>query len=274
MKRYLEQLETEAIFILLEAVGQFQHPCLLFSGGKDSICLLHLACKIFGKGQLPFPLLHVDTGHNFPEVMHFRDKLIKDTGANLQVVEVIDTIKNRKLEDGKGKFPSRNMLQTLTLLDAINKFGFDACIGGARRDEEKARAKERIFSVRNQNGEWNPHQQRPELWSNFNGKISNGENVRIFPLSNWTELDIWNYILKEDITLPSIYFAHDRDMVVNEHGQWMAHSSFLNLDAGDTIFKKKVRYRTVGDMTLHCCNRKFSRQCKRSHQRITRDKHQ
>ena len=245
---YLEELEAESIYIFREIAAQFEKPALLFSGGKDSITLVHLARKAFAPAKIPFPLVHIDTGHNFPEALKFRDELAEEVQARLIVRKVEDTINLRKLTEPKGKFPSRNWLQTYTLLDTIEEFGFDACIGGARRDEEKARAKERIFSVRDEFGQWNPKLQRPELWSIFNGRIHKGENVRVFPISNWTELDIWNYIRAEKIDLPSIYFAHDRDLVDHE-GQWVAVSDFVNLDPTDQVIRKKVRYRTVGDMT-------------------------
>jgi len=246
---YLDQLESEAIYILREVAGQFDRPALLFSGGKDSIVLVHLALKAFRPGKFPFPLVHVDTGHNFPEVLEFRDELAKEIGEKLIVRKVEDTIKKQKLQDGKGKYPSRNALQTYTLLEVIEEFEFDACIGGARRDEEKARAKERIFSVRDEFGQWDPKKQRPELWHIYNGKIDKGENVRVFPISNWTELDIWNYIKREKIKLPNIYFTHERECVITEHEQLMANSSLLQLDAQDIIESRNVRYRTVGDMT-------------------------
>lgn len=249
MKDYLDELEAEAIYILREVAGQFDRPALLFSGGKDSICLVHLALKAFRPGKFPFPLVHVDTGHNFQEALDFRDYLAAELGEQLIVRNVTDTIAKNKLQDAKGKFPSRNALQTHTLLDVIEEFEFDACIGGARRDEEKARAKERVFSVRDEFGQWNPKLQRPELWSTYNGKINKGENVRVFPISNWTELDVWNYIKRENIQLPHIYFTHERECVVTEHGQLMANNEFLNLDETDQIVTKKVRYRTVGDMT-------------------------
>src|SRR5882762_2663706 len=245
---YLDQLESEAIHILREVAGQFERPALLFSGGKDSITLVHLALKAFRPGKFPFPLVHIDTGHNFPEALDFRDKLVNQIGENLIVRKVEDTIKEKNLTEQKGKFASRNALQTYTLLDTIEEFKFDACIGGARRDEEKARAKERIFSVRDEFGQWNPKLQRPELWNTYNGKIHKGENVRAFPISNWTELDIWNYIRREKIDLPSIYFAHERE-VIDFEGQWVAVSPFIRLDADDRIEKRQVRYRTVGDMT-------------------------
>jgi sulfate adenylyltransferase subunit 2 len=245
---YLGQLESEAIHIMREVAGQFERPALLFSGGKDSITLVHLALKAFRPGKFPFPLVHIDTGHNFPEALDFRDELVNAIGENLIVRKVADTIKQKNLTEQKGKFASRNALQTYTLLDIIEEFNFDALIGGARRDEEKARAKERIFSVRDEFGQWNPKLQRPELWNIYNGKITKGENVRAFPISNWTELDIWNYIKREQIDLPSIYFAHEREVIEHE-GQLVSVSDFIQLDATDVITTKKVRYRTVGDMT-------------------------
>lgn len=246
---YLDHLEAEAIHIMLEVAGQFERPALLFSGGKDSICLVHLALKAFRPGKFPFPLVHIDTGHNFPEALDFRDQLVDEIGEKLIVRKVEDTIQKRKLVDASGKFPSRNALQTYTLLDTIEEFEFDVCIGGARRDEEKARAKERIFSVRDDFGQWNPKKQRPEIWDVYNGRINKGENVRAFPISNWTELDIWNYIEREKIELPNIYFTHNRQVVQTDNGQLMAYSEYLNLDDSDHIREGKVRYRTVGDMT-------------------------
>jgi sulfate adenylyltransferase subunit 2 len=246
---YLDELEAEAIYILREVAGQFDRPALLFSGGKDSICLVHLALKAFRPGKFPFPLVHVDTGHNFHEAITYRDNLAKQLDEKLIVRYVTDTIKEKKLQDGKGKFPSRNGLQTYTLLDVIEEFEFDACIGGARRDEEKARAKERIFSVRDEFGQWDPKMQRPELWNIYNGKINKGENVRVFPISNWTELDVWNYIKREKIELPSIYFTHERECILTENGQLMNTNEFVSIDPSDVIVTKKVRYRTVGDMT-------------------------
>lgn len=245
---YLEQLESEAIYIMREVAGQFERPALLFSGGKDSITLVHLALKAFRPGKLPFPLVHIDTGHNFPEALIFRDALVEEIGEKLIVRKVADTIKAKNLTEQKGKFASRNALQTYTLLDLIDEFKFDALIGGARRDEEKARAKERIFSVRDEFGQWDPKLQRPELWSTYNGKIHKGENVRAFPISNWTELDVWNYIRAENITLPSIYFSHEREVLKHE-GQLIAISDFIDLEPSDVILKMQVRYRTVGDMT-------------------------
>ncbi len=248
-KDYLDELEAEAIYILREVAGQFDRPALLFSGGKDSICLVHLAIKAFRPGKFPFPLVHVDTGHNFEEAIIYRDNLAKQLNETLIVRYVEDTIKAKKLQDGKGKFPSRNGLQTYTLLDVIEEFEFDACIGGARRDEEKARAKERIFSVRDEFGQWDPKMQRPELWNIYNGKINKGENVRVFPISNWTELDVWNYIKREKIELPSIYFTHERECILTENGQLMNTNEFVILEEKDVIVKRNVRYRTVGDMT-------------------------
>lgn len=245
---YLDQLESEAIHIMREVAGQFERPALLFSGGKDSITLVHLALKAFRPGKFPFPLVHIDTGHNFQEALDYRDAMAERIGEKLIVRYVADTIKAKNLTEQKGKFASRNALQTYTLLDTIEEFKFDACIGGARRDEEKARAKERIFSVRDEFGQWNPKLQRPELWNTYNGRIDKGENVRVFPISNWTELDIWNYIRKEKIELPSIYFSHEREVLEYE-GQLVAVSEFVQLEETDKISKKSVRYRTVGDMT-------------------------
>ena len=245
---YLEQLEAEAIHIFREVAGQFEKPALLFSGGKDSIVMVHLALKAFRPCKFPFPLVHIDTGHNFQEALDFRDELVEKIGEKLIVAKVEDTIKEKGLAEPKGKFASRNALQTFTLLDAIEQYEFDACIGGGRRDEEKARAKERVFSVRDDFGGWNPKLQRPELWHTYNGKIHKGENVRVFPISNWTELDVWNYIRKENIELPGVYFSHERE-VIKHQGQWIAVSPYIQIDENDKIEKKKVRYRTVGDMT-------------------------
>ena len=245
---YLEQLEAESIFIFREVAAQFERPALLFSGGKDSITLVHLAMKAFAPGPIPFPLVHIDTGHNFPEALAYRDAMAARLNASLVVRKVEDTIRERQLTEPRGKFASRNWLQTHTLLETIEEFEFDACIGGARRDEEKARAKERIFSVRDEFGQWNPKLQRPELWNIYNGKIHKGENVRVFPISNWTELDVWGYIRKEKIALPSIYFSHERE-VIEHDGQLVAVSPFIRIDETDIIQTKKVRYRTVGDMT-------------------------
>ena len=245
---YLEQLEAESIYIMREVAAQFERPALLFSGGKDSITLVHLAIKAFAPHKIPFPLVHIDTGHNFPEALAFRDQYAKNNGAELIIRKVEDTINLKKLTEPKGKFASRNWLQTHTLLDCIEEFQFDACIGGARRDEEKARAKERFFSVRDEFGQWEPKLQRPELWNIYNGRIHKGENVRVFPISNWTELDVWNYIKKENIPLPSIYFAHNREVIEFEN-QLITVSDFIRIDKNDVIINKKVKYRTVGNMT-------------------------
>lgn len=247
--KYLSEIESEAIFILRETAAQFKNPCLLFSGGKDSICLLQLAILAFAPCPIPFPLVHIDTGHNFPEVLLFRDELIAKLGLKLHIRKVEDTINKLGIETPKDKFPSRNTLQTFTLLETIKELGFDACIGGARRDEEKARSKERIFSVRDVDGKWQPEKQRPEVWNIYNGEIKKGEHIRVFPISNWTEEDVWKYIAFKKIELPSIYFSHARKCVVTDNGQLMALSDFLNLDKQDIIVRKNVRYRTVGDMT-------------------------
>lgn len=245
---YLEQLENEAIYILRETAAQFEKPALLFSGGKDSIVLVHLALKAFRPGKFPFPLVHIDTGHNFPEAIEFRDYLANQIGEKLIVASVEDSIKKYNLKETAGRFPSRNALQTYALLDAIEENEFDACIGGARRDEEKARAKERIFSVRDDFGQWNPKLQRPELWDILNGKVKKGHNVRVFPISNWTELDVWNYIQKYNIELPSLYFAHERECIVHQD-KLVATSKFIQPLENDTVVMEKIRYRTVGDMT-------------------------
>ena len=245
---YLDQLEAEAIHIMREVAGQFERPALLFSGGKDSITLVRLAQKAFRPGKFPFPLVHIDTGHNFPETIEFRDQLVQDLGEDLVVGYVQDAIDRKKVKEQTGKYASRNSLQTYTLLETIEKHQFDACIGGARRDEEKARAKERIFSVRDDFGQWQPKKQRPELWNIYNGKINKGENVRVFPISNWTELDVWNYIKRESIAIPSIYYAHQRECIIRD-GQLMANTPYLNLDVNDTFTTQTVRFRTVGDMT-------------------------
>jgi sulfate adenylyltransferase subunit 2 len=245
---YLDQLESESIHILREVAGQFERPALLFSGGKDSITLVHLALKAFRPGKFPFPLVHIDTEHNFPEAIKFRDELVKKIGETLVVRSVGDTIKQKGLVEQKGRFYSRNALQTHTLLDTIEEFRFDACVGGARRDEEKARAKERVFSVRDEFGQWDPKKQRPELWGIYNGRIRQGENVRVFPISNWTELDVWNYIKRENIGLPSIYFSHKRKCIIRQGGL-LALNDFVYTDAEDVIEERVVRFRTVGDAT-------------------------
>ncbi|MGL5889392.1 MAG: sulfate adenylyltransferase subunit CysD [Bacteroidia bacterium] len=242
------QLEDESIYIMREVAAQFERPALLFSGGKDSITLVRLAQKAFWPARIPFPLLHIDTGHNFPETIEFRDWLVRETGAQLIVRNVQDTINAGRVKEETGKYASRNVLQTVTLLDAIEEFKFDACIGGARRDEEKARAKERVFSVRNDFGQWEPKKQRPELFDMLNGIIDVGENVRVFPISNWTELDVWTYIQKENLAIPSIYFSHERDVIERDGLIW-PHSEFLNVQTDEIPFRKTVRFRTVGDMT-------------------------
>ncbi|MFT4022662.1 MAG: sulfate adenylyltransferase subunit CysD [Flavihumibacter sp.] len=241
-------LEDESIYIMREVAAQFENPALLFSGGKDSITLVRLAQKAFWPGKIPFPLVHVDTGHNFPETIAFRDQLVKETGATLVVRYVQDSINAGKVKEETGKYASRNVLQTVTLLDTIEEFKFDACIGGARRDEEKARAKERIFSVRDDFGQWDPKKQRPELFDMLNGKINIGENVRVFPISNWTELDVWTYIKEEKMAIPSIYYTHQRQ-VIKRDGMIWPFSHFLNTSEEEIPFEETVRFRTVGDMT-------------------------
>lgn len=246
--QHLYELENESIYIIREVAGQFKKPVLLFSGGKDSIVLAHLIHKAFYPAKIPFSFLHVDTGHNFPETIEFRDRFIEKLNANLIVRYVQDSIDQNKAQEETGKYASRNSLQTVTLLDAIEEFSFDACLGGARRDEEKSRAKERIFSIRDAFGQWDYKKQRPEPFQFLNGKIALGENVRVFPISNWTEEDIWNYIEQENLELPSIYFAHERDLVFRD-GSYLAQSPFLNTVESDVFEKQTVRFRTVGDMT-------------------------
>ncbi|XLS30233.1 sulfate adenylyltransferase subunit CysD [Flavobacteriaceae bacterium M23B6Z8] len=247
-KTHLQTLEDESIYIIREVAAQFNKPVLLFSGGKDSITLAHLARKAFFPAKIPFSFMHIDTGHNFPETIEFRDRFIDELGVDLIVRYVQDSIDAKKAQEETGKYASRNSLQTVTLLDAIEEFGFDACLGGARRDEEKSRAKERIFSVRDDFGQWDAKKQRPEPFQILNGKINFGENVRAFPISNWTEEDIWTYILQENLALPSIYFAHERKLVKRD-GAYLAHSPFLNIVESDEIVTDNVRFRTVGDMT-------------------------
>jgi sulfate adenylyltransferase subunit 2 len=241
-------LEDEAIYIIREVAAQFEKPALLFSGGKDSITLVHLIQKAFYPAKVPFPMLHIDTDHNFEETIIFRDWLAKETGIDLIVRKVQDSIDKGKVKEETGKYASRNVLQTVTLLDAIEEFKFDACIGGARRDEEKARAKERIFSVRDDFGQWDAKKQRPELFDMLNGKINLGENVRVFPISNWTELDVWNYIKEENLAIPSIYFSHQRN-IIERDGLYWPHSPFLNTTPSEIPYQATVRFRTVGDMT-------------------------
>lgn len=242
------QLEDEAIYILREVAAQFERPAILFSGGKDSITVVRLAQKAFFPAKIPFTLLHVDTGHNFPETIDFRDQLVAELGVELHVRYVEDSIRQGKVREETGKYASRNALQTVTLLDAIEEFKFDACIGGARRDEEKARAKERIFSVRDDFGQWDAKKQRPELFEMLNGRIDLGENVRVFPISNWTELDVWNYIKEEGLDIPSIYFSHQRQ-VFDRDGMIWSDSPFINKSADEIPYEATVRFRTVGDMT-------------------------
>ncbi len=242
-------LESEAIYIFREVVAQFEKPVLLFSGGKDSITLVRLAQKAFYPGKIPFPLLHIDTGHNFPETIEFRDRLAKELGVELIVRNVQDSIDQGKVVEEKGKYASRNSLQTTTLLDALEEFKFDAAIGGARRDEEKARAKERIFSVRDDFGQWDEKNQRPELFDHLNGKIDLGQNVRVFPISNWTELDVWSYIQKEAIEIPSIYFAHKRKIFIRDGMIWSAEDGVVYREEDEVVEERMVRFRTVGDMS-------------------------
>ncbi len=251
MKKRLQinPLESESIHIFREVVSQFEKPVLLFSGGKDSITLVRLAQKAFYPAKIPFPLLHIDTGHNFPETIEFRDKLVKELGLELIVRHVQDNIDSGKVKEETGKYASRNMLQTETLLDAIEEYGFDACIGGARRDEEKARAKERIFSVRDDFGQWDEKNQRPEVFDMLNGKIELGQNVRVFPISNWTELDVWRYIKQENIKIPSIYFAHKRKTFVRDGLIWSADDQVVFRDQDEFVETRQVRFRTVGDMS-------------------------
>lgn len=242
------QLEDEAIYIIREVAAQFEKPALLFSGGKDSITLVRLAEKAFYPGKIPFPLVHIDTGHNFPETIGFRDQLVAKLGCELIVGSVEESIKQGKVKEETGKYASRNALQTVTLLDTIEAHKFDACIGGARRDEEKARAKERIFSVRDDFGQWDAKKQRPEMFDMLNGKIDMGENVRVFPISNWTELDVWNYIKEEKMDIPAIYYAHKR-MVFDRDGMIWSDSDFINKSEVEIPYEATVRFRTVGDMT-------------------------
>jgi sulfate adenylyltransferase subunit 2 len=245
---HLDALESEAIHVFREVAAELEKPVLLFSGGKDSIVLLRLAEKAFRPGRFPFPLMHVDTGHNFPEVIEFRDRRVAELGETLVVASVQDSIDQGRAVEETGPRASRNRLQTVTLLDAIAQHGFDAAFGGARRDEERARAKERIFSFRDDFGGWDPKNQRPELWNIYNGRIKRGENVRVFPISNWTELDVWQYIDREGLELPPIYFAHDRE-VFRRDGMLYATSPFTELIPGEEPFMHTVRYRTVGDMS-------------------------
>ena len=245
---HLKQLEAEAIFIIREVAAQFEKPVLLFSGGKDSIVMTHLAVKAFRPAKLPFPLMHIDTGHNFPETVEFRDRLSKEIGANMIVKLVQDSIDQGRVAEEKGPKASRNRLQTTTLLDGLEEGQYDAAMGGARRDEEKARAKERFFSHRDEFGQWDPKNQRPELWNLFNGRKQHGEHFRVFPLSNWTEMDIWQYIALENLDLPNIYFTHERDVFVRD-GTLLAKTDFMELVDGEVLEKRRIRFRTVGDAT-------------------------
>lgn len=243
-----KQLESEAIYVLREVAGQFERPSLLFSGGKDSIVLAWLARKAFHPAPLPFPLVHIDTGHNFPETIEFRDRFVQELKARLVVGSVQHSIEEGRVQEEAGPYSSRNVLQTVTLLDTIAAHRFDACIGGARRDEEKARAKERFFSHRNEFGQWDPRSQRPEVWNLFNGRKRLGEHFRVFPLSNWTELDVWEYISSENIPLPNLYFSHERE-IIERAGVLLAHGELVRPQAGETVQRLRVRFRTLGDIT-------------------------
>jgi sulfate adenylyltransferase subunit 2 len=245
---HLRALESEAIHVMREVAAEFERPVLLFSGGKDSIVLLRLAEKAFRPAAFPFPLMHVDTGHNFPEVIEFRDRRVAELGERLIVASVQESIDTGRVVEETGPRASRNRLQTVTLLDAIAEHGFDAAFGGARRDEERARAKERVFSFRDDFGQWDPKNQRPELWNLYNGRITKGENVRVFPISNWTELDVWEYIDEEQLEVPTIYFAHERE-VFRRDGMLYAWRAGTELINGEEVFTEMVRYRTVGDMS-------------------------
>ena len=245
---HLNELESEAIYILREVAAQFERPALLFSGGKDSIVLVHLSRKAFFPASIPFPLLHIDTGHNFEEAIAFRDELARKFNARLVVGSVQESIDTGRVIEEKGINASRNVLQTVTLLDTIEKFKFDAAIGGGRRDEEKARAKERFFSHRDEFGQWDPKNQRPELWNIFNGKKRMGEHFRVFPISNWTEMDVWQYILQENIELPSLYFTHEREVFFRD-GIWLAKAPFMAMKPSEKVEKLRVRCRTVGDIS-------------------------
>lgn len=245
---HLRELESEAIFVIREVAAQFERPVLLFSGGKDSIVMAHLAHKAFYPSAIPFPFLHIDTGHNFEETLAFRDQLVERLGVRLIVGSVQESIDNGRVKEETGYNASRNKLQTVTLLDTLEKNKFDAALGGARRDEEKARAKERFFSHRDEFGQWDPKNQRPELWNIFNGKKQLGEHFRVFPLSNWTEMDVWQYILQEGIELPSLYYTHERE-VFERDGIWLAYYPFMKLRPTEHVVRKRVRCRTIGDIT-------------------------
>ncbi len=255
---HLEHLESEAVYVLREVAAKFQNPVLLFSGGKDSICVAHLARKAFWPAKMPFPLMHVDTGHNFPETLVYRDEFAAEMGARLVVASVQDSIDRGRVKEEPGPNASRNSLQTVTLLDALAEHRFDAAIGGARRDEEKARAKERFFSHRDDFGQWDPKNQRPELWHLFNGRMNPGEHFRVFPLSNWTEMDVWQYIHRERIRIPSLYFSHSR-AVVERRGTLLAVTEFITLLDGEVPREEEIRFRTVGDATCTGCTRSLAR---------------
>jgi sulfate adenylyltransferase subunit 2 len=246
---YLDQLEAESIYIIREAYGQFNKPVILFSGGKDSILVTHLAMKAFLPGKLSLPVMHIDTGHNFPETIEFRDDFINKYQLNLIVGSVQESIDQNKAKESAGKSNSRNRIQSITLLDTIEKHKIDCALGGGRRDEEKARAKERIFSHRDAFGQWNPRGQRPEIWNLFNGRYNEGEHFRVFPISNWTELDVWRYIKRENIQLPSLYFSHEREVIFRDNS-WIPVSEFIRISEDEKIIKKIIRFRTLGDITI------------------------
>ncbi len=245
---HLAELEAESIYVMREVAAQFENPCLLFSGGKDSIVMAHLAKKAFAPAKIPFPFLHIDTGHNFEETIDFRDELVAELGVKLDVGSVQKSIDEGKVQEEKGYNASRNKLQTTTLLEAIENGKYDAALGGGRRDEEKARAKERFFSHRDEFGQWDPKNQRPELWNLFNGKKHMGEHFRVFPISNWTEMDVWQYIFQENIKLPSLYYTHERE-VFERDGVWLAKMDYMQLKPTEEVVTKRVRCRTIGDVT-------------------------
>lgn len=247
-RNHLKELEDEGIYVIREVAAQFERPVLLFSGGKDSICMLHLAQKAFYPGNIPFPLMHIDTGHNFPETIEFRDKLVEEHNLELIVGYVQDSIDKGRVKEETGPEASRNALQTVTLLDTLKEHRVDAALGGGRRDEEKARAKERFFSHRDMFGQWDPKNQRPELWNLFNGRKNQGESFRVFPLSNWTEMDVWQYIAQEKMEIPSLYFSHKRK-VFNRRGVWLADTEFVNRQEDEDLETRTVRFRTIGDAT-------------------------
>ena len=245
---HLDQLEAESLYVFREVAAEFERPCLLFSGGKDSVVMLRLAEKAFAPAPVPFPVMHVDTGHNFDEVIAFRDRRIAELGVQLVVASVQKSIDEGRVVEETGPGASRNQLQTTTLLDSIAEYGFDALFGGARRDEERARAKERVFSFRDEFGQWDPKNQRPEVWNLYNGRIGRREHIRVFPISNWTEVDVWRYVEREGLAVPEIYFSHER-RVFERDGMWLAESPWLGPDPGEEVALRRVRYRTVGDMT-------------------------